>query len=160
MFRGKKLGVLLRTYEAAEKTALQSRNEIEQVVDDRRQIVERLRLRRNTIAEKVKSLLGSERIDAVQSGNVSHIASLTSYTKRLQKELDALQLVVAEKEQALTRAVERAEMADEELTEARVERKKLEQLIQAQQKIATRKSIARSEADADELNIFRRKFEK
>lgn len=157
MLRGNKLGVLLRTYEAAEKDAAHEQRRVSDIVAERRRVVEELRSRHSALSEKVSALIGAKRPEALRTGNVSQITTISAYTGRLHKELAQIEEHVKVKEEELQRAVERAQLAQDELVSARVEKKKLEQLIEAQRRISARQDLARSEAAADELNTFRRK---
>ncbi len=151
-----KLSTLLKTREAAEEEAIRLLQHVAQVTEARRLIVEEIRKRRVELEEQHLGYTGARRMQALCVGRVQDVCSATSYAKRIQRSIKRLEGELAEREQELSQAVVRLAAAEEELTEARVERKKIESLIAKRDASERIQAHARDEAIADELNILRR----
>lgn len=151
----KKLRALQKTFELDEQRILHERNDIDQVVDQRRRLVEEVQEQRSVLQEKLNKLRTEERAAALQTGNGQRLASTSRFEKRVEKELAEVEELVASREKELAAAVERFEATDAELVEVRIEKKKLERLLDKREFRERIRDEATQEALADEMNYYR-----
>ncbi len=154
-----KLRALRRTFEIEEQRALAARNQVDSVVKERQAITEDLYARRDKLLKSLEDLRTDGRKKALHSGDGSQLASISRFSTRLEKELAELQEVIASREKELNSALERLEVAEEELVEARLEKKRLERLLDKREFSERIRDEANKEAEADEMNFYRRRKE-
>ena len=151
MAKQRKLDSLLTSVEAGEQEALREWSRVDTVADVRKRAVERLREQCRILFERITYLRGPARIQAVCSGNAGQARTASGYTRRLENELRQMQQAVKEREDDVRRAVERSEAARGDLTDAQVERKKVEKLLSNYAASERRVEAAREDFRLDEL---------
>ncbi len=153
----KKLQALLTGCQAAEEEAKLKRVKVERVAEAREKSLTQCEEKRKALQQKRTLLLRKRRSTALQSGDLAQVSSLTRYGKRLEQELKKLEKSLEERKKEYKRAQIHVKLAEEEELEARIERKKVEQLLSktAQQKLFS--DVAREEIMIDEFNNMRRK---
>ncbi len=146
-----RLTSLLRARESGEKDALRLWQEVERIVAERRGIVDELRAKCASLTEKLRQSLDWRRISAMQQGDLNQLSALTGYGKRLSRELEHVEEELESRVVDLARALERAGIAERDFSEAHVERKRVEQLIEGQRQSKRVLAIAREELLQDEM---------
>lgn len=155
----KKLRALQRTFELEEQRALAARNKIDEVVEQRRAIVEKLHEERRRLSDALHRLRNQDRSKALQAGQGAALASISRYSARIEKELAELSGVIASREQELASAVERLTAAGDDVIAARLEKKRVERLLDKREFSERLRDEANKEADADEMSFYRRRKE-
>lgn len=151
MSRGDKLGVLLKASQATEHEALQVSKKIDDVVEQRRRALEMLEVKMKELEATISSLNGKDTQQALRCGDVTRVSSISSFTKRLQSELDTAQVAIKRRTEELQRAIERLTLAKEDSLNASVERKKIQQLIAKKEKQRQVSERVKEELDQDEM---------
>jgi hypothetical protein len=152
MVQRKKLAQVLKVREAGEKDALLERKGIDQVVGERRTKVEDLRGRRKALLNKIHESGAKARVQALHNQDLNQLSALTGYGKRLKKELDSIDRELFRAEEDLRRALERAQLAEDEFIRARVEKRQVEQLMLTQEDAKRLQAAARDEMAQDEMS--------
>ena len=75
---------------------------------------------------------------------------------RLSRELERVEVKARSAEKDLKSAVDRLELADAEIVALRVEKKRIEKLLDSRELSERVQSVAREEALTDEMNTYRR----
>jgi hypothetical protein len=151
-----RLTSVLLARESGEKDALRAHHEVERIVTQRRRVVDELKALRAGISDKLREFLENKRVAALQEGNLNRLSALTGYGKRLSRELKRIEQELELREIDLKRAIERSDIAEEEFHKARVERKKVEHVIEGQRQSNRVLDIARDEALQDELRNLKK----
>ena len=154
MVKSGKLHALQTQYELEEQNALEEMNRVAIVVAERRGVVESLVSKRVELEEELGRLRGSQRQKALQSGNSSQLASIARFEKLVVEKLSVVENNLVEKEAELKRALDREESAEKNLVLARIERRKVEKVIENRQRSARVIDAAREEAMTDEMNFY------
>lgn len=155
MVRETKLGALLRGREIDERSAIQHRNQVGAIVQERQEMLNALEIKRDAVLKRVSTLISKNRYSALQAGDISQVSSITRYSKRLEAELERLEKQIGERRRELGLAKEREGLAEEDVVAARIERKKIEKLLSNRENIELRKKVAREESRADEMATYR-----
>ncbi|OVE79669.1 hypothetical protein BVY02_02540 [bacterium J17] len=95
--------------------------------------------------------------EALKNNDSRRAASLKTYLQRLRKELSAAEQLLYSKQKDLEVAVERATIVAEELLNARVEKRKIEKLLEKRSHSEKLLSAAKEEVSIDELLSSRRR---
>lgn len=140
--------------ELEEREALLERQRIDSIVAERLRALQAVVGRRQRLREKCLLLQGEERMTALQAKDVSRVLSLTSYERRLGREVEKLDRSVLSKEKELRTAQERLFLADEALVKAQIERKRVEKLLSNREKEAKVMGAAVEQAMNEELVSF------
>ena len=127
-----RLKVLLKTFQATEREAVAHMNFVDSIASKRREKFNRKLEKFEELKVKVDKALGEDRFKAVQSGNVNLVGACSSYGKRMKLELATVETELDKLRKELSIAEERAREAEQEVLEARVERKKIERLLSQQ----------------------------
>ena len=146
-----KLKALLKSSEAEEKSALLNLSSIEKVADSRKDKLFELQARYQELAEKINNLATKVRQQSMQVGDVRRAATSASYRKRLEKELEDIENQVSEQSEDVKKAEQRVDLARDELVETQIEKKKVEQLIDRNEKSEEVIRRAREEQLTDDL---------
>ncbi len=152
----KKFAAILKNAEAEEHQAAQLKKKIEEVLDSRKSKLAEVEARRSKLLEKLAVMMGEKRYSALNSGDISRVASITGYRERLEREILEVEREFETQNVEVNRAIERAKMAEDDLLEARIERRKIEQLVTAEEQSERLKKVALEEINTDELNSSRR----
>lgn len=152
----KKFAAILKNAEAEEHQAAQLKKEIEEVLDNRKSKLEEIEAKRSQLLQKRALILGEKRYSALNSGDISLVASITGYRERLEREILEVEREYETQSVDVNRALERVKMAEDDLLEARIERRKIEQLISAEEQSERLKKVALEEINTDELSSSRR----
>jgi hypothetical protein len=147
----KKLGVLLKVSKAAEHETIRIKKEIEDVVLERQDRLKEVESKRTILEEQLFVLTNKNLKRAVTSGDIAQISSIASYELRLRGELERIEERIKVKAEEVNRALERASIAEHELLEASIEKKKYEQLISKVRKNRAIHDYAKEEIEIDEM---------
>lgn len=153
----RKLQALFRSLEVIERSALEEYQKVETIHQQRAEKCEDLKAEKDSLNKGLAKLRGSDRTQAVLSGNASSVSSILLKEKALESALRLLSEKIATAVGDLTRAQERLTIAEKELLEARIEKKKVERLRENRENFARNVSSASSEIETDEMSFFRRK---
>ncbi len=137
-----------RAVEQVEQDSAREFRKIGGVVEERRAKLGELKTVGERLRQEVKQLSFSGRVEALRAGE--GIGNLNRYLSRLTKRLERLDAKIAESERDLARSVEREQIAGQELREATVEKKKVEQLLEGKARQTKINRAAREEFANDE----------
>ena len=149
------LDKLRRAVEQVEQDSAREFRRVGGIVEERRAKLSELKEQGSLLKQEVEKLSFAGRVDALRRG--SGLQNLNRYLSRLSKRLQSLQQRIAESERELSRSVEREVLAAQELREATVEKKKVEQLLEGRARQTKIKRAAREEMAIDEQNSRWRK---
>jgi len=124
-----KLNVLLKSLEIAEKQVVQEKLRIEEIADSRVAVLSKLIEERNSIYARLEALSSGQKRNLVGGSQTSSPAQVQAFRKRLTKDLETLKPKIETADRQFKSARERLELAENELLEARIERKKVEKLL-------------------------------
>ena len=154
------LKAVLRQCEVREQDCLLEKRRIDDVVVERQRSFEKIQHTCQEQRAELESLRLKERSNRVRSGYLGGLSTLLSYENRLKTRIEKLERIQIEKQLELDRALERAEFADQEFVEARVEKKKVERLLENFYTAKRQGDAARSQAITEELYGLRKKNSK
>lgn len=149
-------GALLQSSKADEQEAVAQRNAVDRVVEERRMLVASLMENLQKLNVEYQALTGSQRIELLQQGRVQQAASVMRRSEAVRDAIEQLGRKVQTAEEDLRRAKERLDVAEQELREVRVERKKAETLVSRREQQERIVEAAREELFVDELNSAER----
>ena len=152
-----KLKALQKTFEIEEQRSLVARQKIDRVVDQRNSVILKLHFKRDELLEKLHRLRGNDRIRAIQEGDGRQLASISRFLVRIEKKLAELNEVIASREKELLVARERLKAADDELIGLRLEKKRVERLLEKREFSERIRGQAHEEALTDEMSVYRRR---
>lgn len=155
MKRDTKYDALLRARESAELEAAKYVQEVSVVVERRRNAHAEVAEKKASLERRLRDVRDSARQGAIQTGDCAGIASVGRYEKRLLAEIQRLDELLATRREELEKAEERLRLAEEELVEARVEKKKVEHLVDTKRQERELSEGAWEEALLDEMNTLR-----
>lgn len=150
-----KLQALRKTYEIEEQRALEEKQRVENVVEERRQIVEDLHRKCDELDGTLKRLRTKERGLALSSGDTVQLSAISRYEKRVKSELDEISRLAALRKKEFEQALERLQIAEQDLIDARIEKKKIEKFMDNRQHSERVVDAAIEEALTDEMNFYR-----
>ena len=151
---------LLRSYEAQEERLLEERSQIETILGRRQQQVALLRQERSRLEGEVKTYLGSKRREALAGGEGRTAVACTNWGKRMARELREVVEKQRVEEEDLARAAERSTQASQMLIEVRVEKKKIERLMEGRARAEKQREAAAEEIVSEEIaQALRRRTE-
>ena len=142
---------LQKACEAKEQEALIRHRDVERVVETRRQASEKVRIEKELLEKKLSRLSGADRNSALKQQDAGQLDSIAQYSERLRRDVFRLETVLAERLKELQMAVERSEIAEQELVEARMESRRVEKLIEERNMQALVRGSALEEAATDEM---------
>ncbi len=151
-----KLHVLHRAYEVEEQKALEEKKKVSEKVNERQKIVDELLRERNRMQAAIREWRTKGRVSALRGGEAWRLASGASFETRIAAELAVLEERLRNKTEELNRAIERAKLADDDWKEARLDKKRLEKVMDNRYASELAVDVAREEIDADELSFFGR----
>ncbi|MCB0345644.1 MAG: flagellar FliJ family protein [Bdellovibrionales bacterium] len=152
MSAGDKLHALLRTCEADEQNAAREFSMLQGVLEERQAKLQALNRQRGELLEKLAGLDLERKSGGPNSSSGKAVSSITSYTKRLTVQIEKLEDTIQESAVDVARAEQRCGIAEEELIEARIEKKKIEKLISGREQVERNTQQAREEVSNDELS--------
>lgn len=155
MNQDSQLGSLRKTLELEERKALQHYQDVERVVAERRKITSEAAKRVDALRKRIDDLDRVGRVRALRKGNIVYVHGATSFLRRLRKELAEAQTEHDAREKELQQAVERAKLAEEELSAARLERRRVEKLVEDRSERARIVGAAIEEVLNEEMTNFK-----
>lgn len=157
MARDSQLLALLKARELDEQRALQRRAEIAQVVDERTSVCMGIAGDVDRLSREISALRGPKRIEAVLRGDGPTVESMALYAGRLATQRRELEALLVERTTELSRAQERLLGADQEVVNSRVERKRVEKLLEERERLERIQGSALEESATDEFVVSRRR---
>lgn len=146
-----KLQALLRSCEAQEQSAARDFSRLQDVLRQREQHLSGLAEELTGLKLKLQDMQRERIFGGSASGTCSSVSTITSYTKRLTAQIEKLEDSIRASKQDVSRAAERCDAAEEELIEARIEKKKIERLISGRQDVQRATETAREEVSLDDM---------
>jgi hypothetical protein len=156
MSKDVKLQALRTACEVEEQQALERKKKVDAVVEERKQIVNMLLAKRDALLGRLKKLTTTNRAEALHAGDASGLAAVTRFEKRLNGDLEKLLAELELRTKELEKAQERAQLADKELVDARIEKKKIERFLENWQRSERVRDAAIDEAITDEMSSYKR----
>jgi len=151
-----KLIALLRSYEVNEKNILSDHLKIEKVYNERKDLQDSLESKKNNFKEKLIELRSIKRADALMSGDMARMSLLVGKESKIQKEIEDLEAQLIESSSDLELAKQRVDDSHQELIEIRLEKKRLEKLLENRENFSRSVSDASKEILAEEISYSRR----
>jgi flagellar biosynthesis chaperone FliJ len=124
----KQLETILRSRKASEHEALVGKHVVDKVVDTRRENLEKELKKLGDLKERYSQVVNDLRKRALALGNVGELGTLKSYEQKLIAEMLKLENIIKVCQLDLQSAIKRAELAEQEFIEARIESKQVETL--------------------------------
>jgi hypothetical protein len=156
MSKDVKLQALRTACEVEEQQALERKKKVDLVVAERKQIVDVLFVKHDALLSRLKKLTTTDRAEALHAGDAQALAAVTRFEKRLNGDLEKLLVDLELRTKELEKAQERVQLADKELVEARIEKKKIEKFLENWKQSERVKDAAIDEAITDEMSSYKR----
>ncbi|MCC6954506.1 MAG: hypothetical protein IT290_10340 [Deltaproteobacteria bacterium] len=150
MAQPEKFQRVLQTAEAAEREAGYEFQRIATVFDARMKEVESLGAECSSL-EAVLREYGESQVSSVVAGDVRRAITSMEYQRLLRRRLSQAKSKLKERETALSQAEERMKIAQDDLREALIEKKKIETLIALRQVEQRVVQYARDEVNEEEI---------
>lgn len=157
MSRLEKLRALQKRCELTEQEVLSEKNQIEQVVDARQQAVNSCLEEKEVLVSRLDEMVNSRRTRALRVSDISEATSTTAYVKRLKQEIEKIEKSITAKQQELSSALHRAQLVNDELQEAMMERRRVEKVIERIHTDEKLHEAGREEQISDETSRSMRK---
>lgn len=141
---------VLKSTELKEFELMKAWKRIDGFVEERKKSVKQLTEKLTKLDERTKKTQSHGRVTALRQGKLGEVALAANYVRRLSKERSQLAKLLQAAEEDLKRAVERSARAEQELVEARKERKKIETLIAREQQARQIRNEAHEELFVEE----------
>lgn len=126
----KQLLTLVKTWGIEEQKALQYKLGVEKITKERETVYLGVLKKKKEVEIKIKDWGGKYKKQALQLGNGRILQSALVYKEKLQKELKRLEKEENEKLKELNSAIERSKLAEKEWLAARMEKQKIEKLLE------------------------------
>ena len=150
-----KIQALFRSLEVEEKQLLKERLPIDEIIEKRTKSLELLLEKKQGFIAKLEEGDRKLKAQSLRSGNIGALAEWERFAARLKKELARLEPDVKNAERELVSAKQRLAQVDEELIAVRLERKKIERVIENREERERIQSQALDEVSSDELSIYK-----
>ncbi len=124
-----KLEVLLRSLEVEERNSLEEKVRIEEIANTRVKVLSGLVEERTLLYSKLDDLSQSQKRALVGGSRVVSSAEMQAFRGRLNKQIEELKVKIDKADEQYRLARERLELAENDLLEARIGRKKVEKLL-------------------------------
>ena len=151
-----KLRALQKKLGLQEEQLLLERNRIDEITKSRKAVADRLAEQVAALEAQLIDLRTKTRVQALHSGNGQQLAGISAFELRITQQLAGVTAKAAEANSDFAKAAERLEAAETDLLTIRVEKKRMEKLLDSRQLTERVKSDAREEALTDEMNSYRR----
>lgn len=151
----RKIAALLRSIDLDEQKIVAHRQSVQKITDERRQQYEALQAKEAHLKMRLAQGGAMLRDSSVQHGEVGQLAEWERFSKRLQKELEVLAPQLVESLKELQSAEQRLAVVDEELLEVRIERKRIERIMENRETQERLQNQALDEASSDDLSVFK-----
>lgn len=150
-----KIQALFRSLEVEEKQLLKERAPIDEIIEQRTEVLEGLLDKKRGFLDKLEQGDRKLKSQSLRSGNIGALAEWERFAARLKKELAILEPDVKNAEKELESARRRLAEVDEELIAVRLERKKIERVIENREEKERIQTQALDEVSSDELSIYK-----
>lgn len=156
MSKDVKLQALRTACEVEEQNALERKRKVDLIVEERKRIVDALSEKRDALSDRLKKLTTTDRAEALHMGDARTLAAVTRFEKRINADLEKLSAELGQRGAELAKAQERLRLADQELLDARIEKKKIAKYLENWQQSERVKDAALDEAITDEMVSYKR----
>lgn len=146
---------LLKSREASENEALQEERRVRIVLDERRLVYDSFLNRKEELIKQIRFLRGQARKDALRKGDIVGLSAVIRFAHALERQVVQLDEGMAKKKVELDIAESRAVLAEKDVVLARIERKKIETLVEGHAHSQRVLDAARDEAIVDDFNVCR-----
>lgn len=126
----KQLLTLVKTWGIEEQKALQYKLGVEKITKERETVYLGVLKKKKEVEIKINDWGGKFKKQALQLGDGRILQSTLAYKEKLQKELKRLEKEENEKLKELNSAIERSKLAEKEWLAARMEKQKIEKLLE------------------------------
>lgn len=130
MSDSKQLKTLLKTWEIEEQKVLQYKLSVEKITKDRERLYLEVLTKKKETKSRISDLGGKVKKQALQKGDKEVLQSALGYKGKLEKELKLLDKDVSERLKEFNQALERSNLAEKDWIAARIEKKKIEKLLE------------------------------
>lgn len=154
----KQLEKVLLTKKVNEHQALGEKQAVDVVVDQRSEKLEAELKKLNDLKERFRVVVTDLRKKAILTSAVGQLGTLKSYEQKLLAEMTKVENIIKVCQQDLASAVKRAEIAEQEFIEARVESKQIEKL--KEKRLGAEKLIKEAMLEIESERIPERKNKK
>jgi hypothetical protein len=152
----KKITMLLRARESEEQLAVRDLSKVVKVLDERTAAWNEVRIEREKLEKKEEENKKKAKEYALQGKSVDEIQGLLTFAESLGKKIEELKKLEAVKEKDSKQAQVRAAHAEEDLLLARVEKKKVEVLLEQKMQEERVRKYAEDEDAQEELSQRKR----
>jgi hypothetical protein len=152
-----KLLAILKSFEGAEHAALRERAKVLQVFEQREGALKRAQERQEKLRSRLLHLRGAGRFSALHAGELGSVRAGAAFGVRLEGELREVESEVHTLVEDVRRAQERVTAVDEEVIQARIDRKRIETLLENREQARRVVGVHVEEVQAEELQGFKRK---
>ncbi|MBP9838556.1 MAG: flagellar FliJ family protein [Proteobacteria bacterium] len=156
MSRDNSFIALKKKYEIIEREALQNKVKIDAVVEQRKQVLSVLEVKKTELIAKSKKASSDLRTKALLSDDFSLVNSVYSFQENLRNEIKELDKLIAEKAKELSQATERAVLAEKDWQNARIDVKKVDTLIENKQQYEINRDSLIEEINNEEVTNLRK----
>ena len=153
MSRLAKLEAVLKSFDIAEKDCVRECQAISSLKEERTKKLDQIVAQLQQTKGREKQLYRDRR-EATSSGNLPHLAAISRYLRKLESEVSKLGALREEAVEDVKRAEDREKLAEQDLLEVRVQRKKIEQLMAKYQLDKEIIDSARDELIIEELTSY------
>lgn len=151
-----KLTALFRSYEMNEKELLVEYSKIEKVYSQRKALYESLQASMKQFEMTLLEIRTSKRSSALMRGDVQKVSLLLEKEKELQQKLSEIEVEIEKAYSELNSADDRIKFSQGELMEVRLEKKRLEKLLENRDNFSRSISEASDEIRIEEMSYSRR----
>lgn len=148
--------MLLRARESEEQLAVRDLSKVVKVLDERTAAWNEVRIEREKLEKKEEENKKKAKEYALQGKSVDEIQGLLTFAESLGKKIEELKKLEAVKEKDSKQAQVRAAHAEEDLLLARVEKKKVEVLLEQKMQEERVRKYAEDEDAQEELSQRKR----
>ncbi len=156
MSRDNSFIALKNKYEIMEREALQNKVKVDAVVEQRKLTLKALETKKSELTERTKKASTELRTKALLSDDFSLVNSIYSFQENIRNEIKELEKQIEEKAKELSQATERADIAEKDWQNARIDVKKVDTLIENKQQYEINRDSLIEEINNEEVTNLRK----
>ncbi len=150
-----KLNSILRSLKAEEVGVLKEKSRVEEIANTRKSTLDELEQAQGQLQSEIDQCLGKKKNSAVLSGDSQKVAGLNNYAIRLKEKFDEYTPKIKKASMDYEKALTRLQNYEKLLVEKRLEKKKIEKLMENQMSKDRIKREALVELDNDERSTYK-----
>ena len=152
----KKIKVLLKAKESEEQLALRDHAAVVKVLDERTASLKEVMVEREKLEEEVKRYKRNAQEGALQGKPVNEIQGFLKFAESLEKKILELKKIETVKEKECKQAQVRADHAEKDMVHARIEKRKVEVLLEQKLQEERVRKYAEDEVLSEEISQRKR----